>query len=341
MAGSGPARDAPDLNTYQAAQGYRALWNGVKLSVESYLNFQYDYNLTFDQMGFLSSNPNIIDGNTWSVVRPLGSGGFGMVGLWHAVDAEGNVVDEMAIKQARALEVSDISRTRRGLAREAVYQYQLNERNTENVVRLRRYKYYRGEQKYRFYLEYCPHGDLERLRYRYRNWGTLLPELFLWHVFHSLAEAIASMEGPWVEFITGRHHDPLWNMLHLDLKPQNVFLSEPPNVEPDSEADPTSDYPGVKVGDFGLSAITGGSDDRNPDDFWIRGTEGYLPPVGFLQVNAYIMLTMATGTTNLRCTMASCAKLCSSTYGLTWSTNTVGKSRSKVYRTNGSRERCL
>ena len=282
MAGSVPVNDVPDLVNYHAGQRIHALWNGPKKLAESFLNLFYDYQLSWDELGFLSSNPNIDDGKNWKMVRPLGSGGFGMVGLWHAVDVDGNVVDEMAIKQTRSERSNDWSGNHPGLAKEAVLQYQLNQRNSENVVLLRRYKFYDGERKYRFYMEVCSHGELYRLRYRYRNWGTLLPELFLWHVFHSLAKVLALMDGPFNDFATGKPLNQSY-MLHMDLKHANIFLSEPASHIQDGETDPTSGYPIIKLGDFGLADITAAGDPNNPQTFWGRGTVDYMPPVGFLE----------------------------------------------------------
>ena len=281
MAGSAPASDVPDLVNYRAVHGIRALWNGPKKSAGSFLNLFYDYRLSWDESGFITSDPNMGDGKNWKVVRPLGSGGFGMVGLWHAVDVDGNVVDEMAIKQTHSDRSNDWSDNHPGLAREAVLQFQLNQRHSENVVLLRRYKFYDEERKYRFYMEVCSHGELYRLRYRYRNWGTLLPELFLWHVFHSLAKVVALMDRPFNDFDTGKLISQSY-MLHMDLKHANIFLSEPASHTQYGETDPTSDYPIIKLGDFGLADITAATDPNNPRTFWGRGTIDYMPPVGFL-----------------------------------------------------------
>jgi hypothetical protein len=85
------------------------------------------------------------------------------------------------------------------------YQAQLNEfQGVENhIVHLRRYKAYHNNtdplpngsvaapgDRIRLYFDYAPFRDLEVLRMRYRAWEKHLPELFIWHVFHSLALAV-------------------------------------------------------------------------------------------------------------------------------------------------------
>lgn len=87
------------------------------------------------------------------------------------------------------------------------------------------------------------------------------------------------MEGPWTEFVTGQPYNPNWVMLHLDIKHNNILLSEPATKVQDGGTDPTSDYPGIKLGDFGLAVITGSNDPRNPRELWGVGTVGYMPPV--------------------------------------------------------------
>jgi serine/threonine protein kinase len=183
-----------------------------------------------DFMDYLCSEP-LVDADLWRPVRPLGHGGFGHVGLWHHKDQAGAVRDEMVIKEwpwdGGALDVPG----QRGLAKEAVYQYQLNERNCQNVPTLRHFKYVHepqnsGSDRYRTYSEFCPYGDLERLAMRYRAWGQYLPETFLWHVFYSMANVAREMSRPpWVNYSNMKNFPDDWSMIHFDIKPENILLS--------------------------------------------------------------------------------------------------------------------
>ncbi len=117
-----------------------------------------------------------------------------------------------------------------GLPKEAILQYQINARDCDCILFLRDYKYYDADRKYRFYTEFCPHGDLENLRFRYRAaYAKCLREAFLWHVLNAPARAIRVMEeGPWPKFPSGETPAGRQYMLHMDLKPQNVFLGFEP-----------------------------------------------------------------------------------------------------------------
>jgi serine/threonine protein kinase len=280
MARRGAPWEIPDLQSYRAVL-VQAVREGPLALNQLNLNTIWDYRPSAALIGFLNSNHNVDDDQNWQMVRPIGAGAFGQVGLWRVVRADGSVADEIAIKQGNRQPQFDFdSAIRPGLAKEAVLQYQANGRHCENIVHLRCYKFYSSEQKHRFYMEYCPYGDLERLRIRYRAKATRLPELFLWHLFHSLAQAISAMPGPWNHFISGRAYPKDHHMLHMDLKHDNVFLGYERSSNVTSNATiHTSMYPTIKVGDFGLAAITGPEDIDNPTSLWGIGTQDYMPPV--------------------------------------------------------------
>lgn len=274
--------DPPDLIDYKEST-LSALWKGPKVLTSYFVNKIYDYQIDMKEgkgmLGFLFSDPDMGDGRQWEMVRPLGRGGFGSVGLWQRTK-DGVVIDEMAIKQADHKPFLDVQD---GLAREAVLQKQLNNRNNENILVLRRYKFYTSQRKYRFYLEFCPHGDLERLRSRYRAYRTHLPEC-LWHLFKSLADVVSEMsQGPWTD-LSGNHLPRLdaSYMLHMDLKPVNVFLGYDKDTSyqgNDETPGPLSGYPTIKISDFGLANVTNSSDPGNPRDYWGNGTPNFIPPV--------------------------------------------------------------
>jgi serine/threonine protein kinase len=66
----------------------------------------------------------------------------------------------------------------------------------------------------------------------------------------------------------------------MDLKHDNVFLGyERPSNDAQDETFLASNYPTIKVGDFGLAVITGPGDADNPTGLWATGTPDYMPPV--------------------------------------------------------------
>jgi serine/threonine protein kinase len=253
-------------------------------------------------MDFLCSEP-LVDADLWRPVRPLGRGGFGHVGLWHHKDQTGAVRDEVVIKEWPRDEMLEVQ-GRRGLVKEAVYQYQLNQRNCQNVPTLRQFKYVHDPRnppndRYRTYSEFCPYGDLGRIAMRYRAWGRYLPETFLWHVFHSMANVAREMSRPpWVNYTNMKNFPDNWSMIHFDLKPENILIgrkrrpdeagyaSPPPQsvlrpnlVDGHADLEPNDDFPPIKVTDFGLADITGAEDPQNPYNFFRTGTPAFMPPV--------------------------------------------------------------
>ncbi len=84
----------------------------------------------------------------------------------------------------------------------------------------------------RIYYEYCAGGDLWRLIPR--GHPARHPESFIWHVFIQLAEALDAM-----------HNRGAQQVVHRDVKPDNVFLTSPYR--------PNHSYPTVKLGDYGLA----------------------------------------------------------------------------------------
>lgn len=111
------------------------------------------------------------------------------------------------------------------------------------------------------YLEYCDRGSLQDLLNTYieynkdhhwpdRPWA-YIPEGFIWHVFRSLASALAYLHD-------GVRHDDMddpprrdkeWPyILHRDIKPDNILLKSKPTS---SDTLPQrSNYPTVILADF-------------------------------------------------------------------------------------------
>jgi serine/threonine protein kinase len=121
-------------------------------------------------------------------------------------------------------------------------------------------------------------SDLCTLRENYRAWNTYLPEEFLWHTFHGLVATALRLEtGPFQDFVTGKTYENEGEkvVVHFDLKPENVFLGEPVDTQPSH----FSNYPCIKLADFGLAAMTGPDDMYNPRKYRGLGTTSYQPPV--------------------------------------------------------------
>ena len=266
----------------------------------------------------------------WGPVRLLGKGGWGCVGLWQKRDDQNQVIDELALKEQKFketrtpehLEVDPRKFPR--LLKEAVIQRDLNKKGTNAILRLRGYKYIDWgtrqleelrrpikEGRYRMYLAYAPHGDLEHLKELYRAWDHYLPELFVWHVFHRLAVASHALhDAPPADSLyydskeisliqkllerqkktAGSDHKQrsldlrFWFCLHLDLKPLNVLLDD--ELEDVTQGSEEDDMPAPKLSDFGIAEYTGWDDTRNPEEFWSQGTVGYKIPVGAARINS-------------------------------------------------------
>ena len=286
----------PDVfgKTYRTLLPQITAWSG--LSAGEFVTILGRYG--WDAAKLLLMDPHV-DADKWKPVRILGEGGFGAVSLWHSKDDDGNVEDEIVIKetaQNARLELPSMP----GLAREAVLQYELNRKGCASVPRLRRYRFLDHAQperrKYRFYFEFCPYGDLHRLIIRYRAWQRPLPELFLWEVFQALAEVACAMDRidqsdddddeeddggrekfHFFDFDRDQRYPDEYYMLHLDLKPRNVLLGKRKrDAELEGSSALTVDYPSAFVSDFGLAHITGERDDRNPRNFMRTGEHAPL-----------------------------------------------------------------
>lgn len=117
-------------------------------------------------------------------------------------------------------------------------------------------------------LPYCRGGDLVNLVEAY-VWKSptksMVPEHIIWSVFHQLAAAVAALHTP----IHGP--DKGQAIIHRDIKPDNVFVDMP--------SDPSTQYPRILLGDFGLARL---ERDRNlpqytNEDYGV-GTPVYQPP---------------------------------------------------------------
>jgi serine/threonine protein kinase len=240
------------------------------------------YHWKLDEAIFLNSDPDLDDDTNWRPARPLGRGGYGLVGLWEKLDENGNLLDSIAIKQQKYMatqeEQESLTVGGNGLSYEAELMHQLNAFDCPNIIKLKGFKDNEAERLWRYYFEFADFGNLHDLKVNYMAWNTYLPEEFLWHVFHSLATAgLALGDSDFHEYRDGTANLRLenWFVVHFDLKPQNVVLGKPV----DKMSSHFSNYPVVKMMDFGLARITGPADPNNPSGYWTRATPGHKPPV--------------------------------------------------------------
>ncbi|KAK6392468.1 hypothetical protein LTR65_003598 [Meristemomyces frigidus] len=181
------------------------------------------------------------------------AGGQGEPALWVKQSASGTIADDARDDTYNS--VSKDPRDRRALVpNEVLAMYRLRPLiGSENVVHIRNWRANdKDNDKYRVYMEFCPHGDLNQFAEWYLTQLALKPdesveqyadrrsefhrrtrdeidrpfvaELFIWHTFECLAIAGLLMEQG------SRQADPInaWRLiLHLDWKSGNIFLGTP------------------------------------------------------------------------------------------------------------------
>lgn len=118
-------------------------------------------------------------------------------------------------------------------------------RGRQNLNSMEEYFWNAGRTHLTVILEYCEAGTLDDMIRLYRRQERRVPEDLIWHVMLSVAKALAFLH--WGVFDAQRdtkyqHH---WDTIyHLDIKPQNIFLSN--DV-------PKGSYSRVVLGDFGCA----------------------------------------------------------------------------------------
>jgi len=100
------------------------------------------------------------------------------------------------------------------------------------------------KQVSRIMIEYCPGGNL--WSYQEKHWSTSVPaENVLWTILACLARALVTLE-----LGTDDPDDPpaMWDppIAHLDMKPDNIFISVP-------DGQPHHNYAFYKLGDLGMA----------------------------------------------------------------------------------------
>ena len=214
----------------------------------------------------------------WQFDRPLGLDSFGAAALFKAIDGSSTIMDEVVIKTAEYNPTMVINRNEPELSKEAGVMALCNKLDTPALLRLRDFKYYLadddGPTEWRYFLENGEHGDLERLRLRYKAWQLWFPEYFLWHLFYWLADGLDELENGSFRRLDEDHlgeDAPGQYILHKDIKPQNVFLGRPPVSGP-------ADYPAPKVADFGLARLCEPGSKNSGCRYNTAGTAVWMPP---------------------------------------------------------------
>ncbi|EME83620.1 uncharacterized protein MYCFIDRAFT_196840 [Pseudocercospora fijiensis CIRAD86] len=216
---------------------------------------------------------------TWEFSNMLGSGTYGNVSLWTRKDESGSITGRTAIKEAYLGPRPGKSKDSWNNARfwchpmsirypmEAGIMRRLNDlQHSESIVQNLAYASYDAKKMFRLYLEFCEHGDLNELIKAYAKAEHPIPVRVLWSIFESLAAALCLMETGHLPTLT-LPPNPWTPILHLDIKPHNIFLKQ--------RKPPTTSWPNTPqtvLGDFGLAQQS--TKPIGPG----QGTRGYRSP---------------------------------------------------------------
>ncbi|SLM33581.1 Serine/threonine/dual specificity protein kinase, catalytic domain [Lasallia pustulata] len=181
-------------------------------------------------------NPEGIVRQQWTPTKVLGSGSYGEVILWQRITNFATRPESLVCK------TTYMDNFFLDWNEEAVLTQKLNAAGCPNVLKVYDWNHNKHENLARIIYEYCPHGDLQSLIDFYDTQLLVFPEAFMWHIFQSVATAICYC----ARGTTDDEPRPGWTeIVHKDLKPNNIFLSPP-----DHDENPL--YPTLKVADFGL-----------------------------------------------------------------------------------------
>ncbi|CAD6588225.1 MAG: hypothetical protein ASARMPRED_003435 [Alectoria sarmentosa] len=214
----------------------------------------------------------LVAGPTWRPVRPLGKGGFGEVMLWEKARKNGPVSGPCARSRARSEAKQPIRIATKESRPHDFFKVVEWAYIAEKFWRNEMGKISKSEPRHRICYEFADYGDFWDVISWYHKQRLILPEAFLWHVFHSMANALCyccyGTNNP-------SSHKRGWDgIVHMDIKGENMLLAAP---DPDTHRL----YPCVKLADFGLAHTIGVSvaeirhfKSAGPSG----GTEGYMAP---------------------------------------------------------------
>ncbi|KAL8894983.1 MAG: hypothetical protein Q9207_008348 [Kuettlingeria erythrocarpa] len=102
----------------------------------------------------------------WVGRKPLGSGMEAIAGMWEKRDDTGRVVDQVVIKQRGTNEYKPVWSPYKPFEVEVMED--LCARPKNGIVKIRGYRRYPESERHRIYMDYCEHGNLQRLISAYR-----------------------------------------------------------------------------------------------------------------------------------------------------------------------------
>ncbi|RDW64065.1 hypothetical protein BP5796_10567 [Coleophoma crateriformis] len=209
-------------------------------------------------------------GSSWRGVRVLGSGSFGVAGLWQYSASGRHASSTRMIKEVVVKQV-DVDYERRSTVEGLVLEY-LSHLHCKHLVRqfgpLRRDRY-DDREVVRIYLEYCPGGDLQKM-IRRRTGDRSIEEEHIWSVFYCLALGLSAMDRGSEEFGTSRGTDT--ELVHFDIKIDNILIGY---RDPDHPK-----LPICKIADFG-EAQEVLKDPQMHMEHYRRGAIALAPPENF------------------------------------------------------------
>ncbi|KAI4160209.1 MAG: hypothetical protein LQ342_005921 [Letrouitia transgressa] len=191
------------------------------------------------------------------------------VQFWERMGAQSVVRMKIAVK------ISDMDAFFLDYHNEGMIVRKLNEVGSENVIKVVEWVFIQqlpfSISKFHTAYELAEFGDLLHLFAFYYEEHLLLPEAFIWHVFWSVTNALCYCSYGHNKSDRAR---PGWDQIvHGDIKPENVFLTVPDDNVSDM-------YPSIKLGDFGAAYTL---DDAFPRlqqwrSTFNYGTEDYQAP---------------------------------------------------------------